>query len=170
MSDDDIHVTLFADDSRIEALAAYTDRLDELAAVFADASVGDGELLDRRPAEDAWSVAEVMHHLADAELHQSVRLRSMLTEDNPTWQPWDEEAYAASLGYDSRPAADALTLVLAIRNVNIRLLASMPVDQWRRTAIHPTEGELDVAGWVRIANDHLAAHVLQARRAVIGMT
>jgi hypothetical protein len=46
----------------------------------------------------------------------------------------------------------------------------MPVEQWRRTAIHPTEGELDVAGWVRVANDHLAAHVLQARRAVIGMT
>ena len=170
MSDDDIHVTLFADDTRIEALASYTDRLDELAAVFADASVGDGELLDRRPAEDAWSVAEVMHHLADAELHQSIRLRSMLTDDTPVWQGWDGVAYARTLGYDSRPAADALTLVLAIRNVNIRLLASMPVDQWRRTAIHPTAGELDVAGWVGVANDHLAEHVLQARRAVIGMT
>jgi hypothetical protein len=166
---DDVHVTLFADDSRLEALAAYTDHLDELAEVFADANAGDGDLLDRRPTEDAWSVAEVLHHLADAEMHQSLRLRQMLAEDAPTWAAWDEEAYAAVLGYDVRPAADALTLVLALRHMNIRLLASMSPELWTRTAVHPTEGEVDVAGWVRIANDHLASHVLQARRAVIGM-
>ncbi len=166
---DDAHVTLFADDSRIEALAAYTDHLDDLADVFADANVGDGELLDRRPGEDAWSVAEVLHHLADAELHQSVRLRQMLAGDRPVWAEWDEKAYAAMLGYDVRPAADALTLVLALRHVNVRLLASMSPELWSRTAVHPGEGVVDVAGWVRIANDHLASHVLQARRAVIGM-
>ena len=166
---DDAHVTMFADDGRIEALATYTDRLDELAAVFADASVGDGELLDRRPAPDAWCVAEVLHHLADAELHQSVRLRSMLVEDRPVWSDWDEEGYAAALSYDARPAADALALLLAIRNADVRLLASLPPEAWSRTAVHPNDGEVDVAGWVRIACDHLATHVLQARRAVIGM-
>ena len=164
-----MHVTLFADDSRLEALAAYTDHLDELADVFTDANAGDGTLLDRRPGEGCWSVAEVLHHLADAEMHQSLRLRQMLAEDTPTWAPWDEEAYAEVLGYDVRPAADALTLVLAMRHVNIRLLASMSPELWTRTAVHPTEGVVDVAGWVRIANDHLALHVLQARRAVIGM-
>jgi hypothetical protein len=166
---DDLHVTVFADDSRIEALASYTDGIEELGAVFADANVGDGELLDRRPSPDSWSVGEVLHHLADAETHQTVRLRSMLADDRPTWQPWDEESYAASLGYDVRPAADALTLVLALRHVNSRLLASLSPEQWARTAIHPTDGEVDVAGWVTIATGHLKAHVLQARRAVVGM-
>lgn len=166
---DDAHVTMFADDDRLEALAAYTDHLDDLAQVFADANAGDGELLDRRPGPDAWSVGEVLHHLADAELHQSVRLRQMLAADVPVWAEWDEEAYAATLGYDVRPAADALTLLLAMRHVNVRLLASMSPELWTRTAVHPSQGVVDVAGWVRIANDHLAAHVLQARRAVIGM-
>ncbi|HSN07092.1 MAG TPA: DinB family protein [Candidatus Angelobacter sp.] len=166
---DDGHVVMFADDERLEALAAYTDHLDDLAAVFADANAGDGELLDRRPGPDAWSVAEVLHHLADAELHQSVRLRQMLVGVAPVWAEWDEEAYAATLGYDVRPAADALTLLLAMRHVNVRLLASMSPELWTRTAVHPSQGVVDVAGWVRIANDHLAAHVLQARRAVVGM-
>ena len=166
---DDAHVTMFADDDRLEALAAYTDHLDDLAQVFADANAGDGELLDRRPGPDAWSVGEVLHHLADAELHQSVRLRQLLVADAPVWAEWDEEAYAATLGYDVRPAADALTLLLAMRQVNVRLLASMSPELWTRTAVHPSRGVVDVAGWVRIANDHLAAHVLQARRAVIGM-
>ena len=166
---DDLHVTVFADDSRIEALSAYTDSIEELVAVFADANVGDGELLDRRPAPDSWSVGEVLHHLADAELHQTVRLRRMLAEDRPVWEPWDEEAYAASLGYDIRPAADALTLVLSLRHVNARLLASLSPEQWARTAVHPTQGEIDVAGWVAVASEHLRVHVLQARRAVVGM-
>lgn len=39
---DDLHVTVFADDSRIEALSAYTDSIEELVAVFADSNVGDG--------------------------------------------------------------------------------------------------------------------------------
>lgn len=166
---DDLHVTVFADDARIEALSAYTDGLDELAEVFADANAGDGELLDRRPAPDAWSVAEVLHHLADAELHQTVRLRQMLTEDHPVFAAWDEERYAAELGYDVRPAADALTLILSLRHVNVRLLASLPAEQWRRTGVHPEVGEMDVAGWVAHAAEHLKSHVLQARRAVIGM-
>lgn len=166
---DDLHVTVFADDSRIEALASYTDSIDELASVFADANAGDGALLDRRPAPDAWSVAEILNHLADAELHQSVRLRSMLADDAPVWPAWDEGAYAAALLYDVRPAADALTLLLSIRHVNARLLASLSPEQWARTAVHPAEGVVDVAGWVRIASEHLKAHVLQARRAVVGM-
>ena len=41
--------------------------------------------------------------------------------------------------------------------------------QWRRPGIDPVEGEIDVAGWVRLASDHLKVHVLQARRAVVGM-
>jgi hypothetical protein len=166
---DDLHVTVFADDRRIEALASYTDGIEELAAVFADANAGDGELLDRRPAPDSWSVAEVLHHLADAELHHTVRLRQLLVEDRPVWAPWDEEAYAATLLYDVRPAADALTLVLSLRHVNSRLLASLSAEQWRRTAVHPARGEVDVTGWVAIAAEHLKTHVLQARRAVVGM-
>lgn len=165
----DMPVTVFADDRRIESLAIYTDRLDELVAVFHDATADDGQLLDRRPAPDAWSVSEILHHLADAEMHQSLRLREMLAVDRPTWADWDESAYAEVLGYDSRPAADVLTLILSIRQVNSRLLAILSPEQWNRTAIHPARGEVDVAEWVQICCDHLAGHVLQARRATIGM-
>ena len=167
---DDTPVTVFADDARVASLAAYTDHLDELVDVVRDASSGDAAALDRRPAPDAWSVAEVLHHLADAELHQSVRLRSLLVEDRPVWPDWDEQAYAATLLYDVRPAHDALTLLLAVRHVNARLLAVLPPQAWSRTAVHPTEGELDVAGWVRVAVEHLRAHTLQARRALVGLT
>lgn len=166
----DLHVTVFADDSRLEALAAYTDHLDELASVFADANTGDGALLDRRPAQDSWSVAEVLHHLADAELHQSIRLRRLLVDEDPQWGAWDGAAYAEALGYDVRPAADALTLVLSLRHLNVRLLASLPAERWVRTVAHPEHGRIDVARVVELCVEHTKGHVLQARRAVVGMT
>jgi hypothetical protein len=167
MSDE--HVLIFADDSRIEALSAYTDSLEELVAVFTDASAGDGALLDRRPADGAWSVAEIVHHLADRETAMSVDLRRMLVEDRPQLSAVDADACAEATLYAVRPAADALAVVLATRNLNTRLLASLAPDQWARTAVDPVEGEIDVAAWVRLASDHLKAHVLQGRRAVIGM-
>jgi hypothetical protein len=167
MSDD--HVTMFADDARIEALSAYTDSLDELAEIFAEASAGDGALLDRRPAEDAWSVAEVIHHVADAELSSAVDLRRILGEDVPALLDWDEQDYAAAMLYDVRPAADALAVILATRNLNVRLLASLSPQQWSRRAIDPNDGEIDVTGWVMSSAAHLKAHVLQARRSLIGM-
>lgn len=162
-------VTVFADDARIEALSSYADRLDELAGIFHDAAAGDGELLDRRPGEGAWSVGEVLHHLADAELHAAVRLRRMLTEDVPAWPEWDEDEHARVLAYDARPAADSLAVLLAVRNENLRMLAVLSPEQWARTGVHPSLGPLDVAGWVALQVDHLAQHVLQARRALLGM-
>ena len=68
---DDTYVQVFADDSRISVLAAYTDHLEDLVAVYRDAAAGDGDLLDRQPAPGAWSVAQVVHHLADYELAHS---------------------------------------------------------------------------------------------------
>ena len=53
--------------------------------------------------------------------------------------------------------------------MNVRLLASLSAEQWARTARAPEQGEIDVAGWVDGGVEHTKAHVLQARRAVIGM-
>ena len=170
MSDDDLHVTVFADDARLESLSAYSDHIDELAAVFADASAGDGALLDHHPLPMPGRSPRSCTTSPTPSCTQSVRLRRLLVEDDPDWGSWDGEAYAGALGYDVRPPADALTLVLALRHVNVRLLASLSADQWRRTTEHPEEGPIDVARVVELIVEHTKLHVLQARRAVIGMT
>ena len=110
-------------------------------------------------------MGEILHHLADAELQQSLRLRRMLVADNPPWGSWDGAAYAEALAYDVRPAADALTLVLSLRHVNVRMLASLSAPQWMRTTEHPEHGPIDVARVVELIVEHTKAHVLQARRA-----
>lgn len=167
---DDSYVQVFADDSRIAVLSAYTDHLEDLVAVYRDAAAGDGELLDRRPAPGAWSVAEVVHHVADYELVHSGQLRRVLAEDSPRLEVWDQDAYATTLQYDVRPPEDALTLVLALRHLNSRLLAALPPQAWARPAQTADGAVVDLAELVGAAAEHLATHVLQGRRAVIGLT
>lgn len=167
MADDAVQV--FPDDERVAVLAAYTDHLEDLVAVYQDALAGDGELLDRVPAPGAWSVAQVLHHLADYELHHGTRVRRVLAEDGPLLAGFDQDAYAAALLYDVRPPDDALTTVLALRQYGSRLLAALPPEAWTRAGRLADGTRVDVAELARLAADHLAAHVRQARAAVLGL-
>ncbi|HET8970792.1 MAG TPA: DinB family protein [Candidatus Nanopelagicales bacterium] len=166
---DQIPIQVFADDSRIAALTAYTERLEELVAVHTDAMAGDADLLDRAPGVGAWSVTQVLHHLADYELRHSAALRAILVEDEPALPGWDPDRHADVLQYEVRPPADALTVILSLRQLNSRLLACQPPAAWARVATTAEGDRVDLAAVVLAAADHLAEHVLQARRAVIGM-
>jgi len=48
------------------------------------------EELIRRPAPDKWSIAEIVAHLADAELAMGWRLRNMLANPGVALTWWDE--------------------------------------------------------------------------------
>src|SRR5580693_9334960 len=55
--------------------------------------------LTRRPAPEKWSIAEIVAHLADAELAMGWRLRNMLANPGVALTWWDEAAWAERLGY-----------------------------------------------------------------------
>lgn len=165
---DEPPIQVFADDARIRVLAEYTDHVEAFVKVYTDAV--EGSVLDRAPAPGAWSVTQIVHHLADYELAHSQALRRILVEDMPVLASWDQDEYATRLQYDVRPPEDALTLVLALRQLDSRLLASLPPQSWTRQARTSDGVEVDLESVARAASEHLASHVLQGRRAVIGLT
>src|SRR6202044_3044972 len=57
------------------------------------------EQLIRRPASEKWSIAEIVAHLADAELAMAWRLRNMLANPGVALTWWDEIVWAGSLAY-----------------------------------------------------------------------
>src|SRR5258706_7550068 len=58
--------------------------------------------LTRRPAPGKWSVAEIVAHLADAEIAISWRLRQMLSTDGVALQDYDHDSSAAAFNYARR--------------------------------------------------------------------
>jgi hypothetical protein len=126
------------------------------------------ELLFQRPAPDAWSAAEVIHNLADAEIAWSLVYRRVLAERRPEIELWDEQHYSERLRYDKRPLLHAVSTVTALRHGNVDLFAVIKPQQWRRGAIHPEQGVMTLKELVLMATEEMADGLAQARRAVNG--
>src|SRR5437867_557168 len=74
--------------------------------------ITDAEL-DARPETGEWTAREVVHHLGDSEMTSAIRLRRLLTEDNPTIVGYDEEEFARRLYYGERPIQASLEAMRA---------------------------------------------------------
>ena len=116
------------------------------AATVAPAEVGDRlrtnaaawpGVLDRsdarlRPAPDVWSPLEYAAHVRDVHRVFAGRLRLMLSEDDPLFANWDQDAAAAAGRYGEQdPAAVASELVVAAAEAT-ELYGSVQGDQWDR--------------------------------------
>ena len=88
------------------------------------------EGLIRRPAPEEWSIAEIVAHLADAELAMGWRLRNMLANPGVALTWWDQAVWAERLGYALQDASLSAGVFRALRESNLRLLESVPRARW----------------------------------------
>ena len=133
------------------------------AVAVALANLTDAEL-DKRPADDAWTAREVVHHLADSETTSYLRLRKLLAEDEPVIEAYDEAHYARVLHYD-RPIEASLQVVRAVRQSSADLLDALEPHEWERAGVHSGSGRYNVETWLRIYAVHAHDHADQIRRA-----
>jgi hypothetical protein len=119
--------------------------------------------LDRRAGQQ-WSAREVVHHLADAEMIEGVRLRRILAEDEPLL-PWADEAeYARRLHYQ-RPVEASLGVFKALVAANAELLEAIDEALWRRRGVHALRGAYSVEDWLTEMAEHAHDHTAQMLRA-----
>ena len=121
------------------------------------------EELDWRPEPDAWCIREVVHHLEDAEMTGAVRLRRLLTEEDPWLPVFDEEVYARRLHYAARPIESALRAIEAAHATTAELLEAMSEADWQRAGTHSTEGPYPMTRWLAFHAAHPRDHAAQIR-------
>jgi DinB superfamily len=123
--------------------------------------------LDVLRSEGKWTPRFIVHHLADAEVLHSMRFPTMLTNDNPTIVPGQQDVLAALTEYAKRdPMISALAFV-AMRNRNVELLRSLSSAQLERTAVHPKYGEFTMTGWAGHVTKHDQLHFAQLEESLI---
>jgi hypothetical protein len=120
--------------------------------------------LSERPLPGKWSAREIVQHLADSEMNSAIRLRKLLTEENPQIQGYDQEDYAARLRYNERDIAPALDALRGARATSAQLLDSMTDADWSREGTHTESGRYTAEDWLRIYADHAHNHAAQIRR------
>lgn len=117
--------------------------------------------LTRRPAPGKWSVAEIMAHLADAEVVVSWRLRQILGSNGVSLQPFDQDVWASTLDYAHRDVKQSLETYRVLRGGNITLLKSIPKPLWDNYGVHQERGNESVAHIVRMMAGHDVNHLRQ---------
>ena len=72
-------------------------------------------------APGKWSMIQVLEHLADQELVNSFRLRSVIAEGEPELRGYDQDRWAQRLHYGETDAPTLLEELAVLRRRNLRL-------------------------------------------------
>ncbi|MGA2083113.1 MAG: DinB family protein [Holophaga sp.] len=121
------------------------------------------ERMARRPAPEAWSITEVLAHLADTELVYGYRIRLILEGGGPPIQGIDQDAWARSGDYAGQDPALSLEAFRVTRERLVRLLERMPRECWEWHGLHSERGRETVARVVEMLAGHDLAHLRQIR-------
>lgn len=119
-----------------------------------------------RPQPAKWSIAEIIAHLADAEIVASWRMRSVIGENGTTIQPFDQDAWASAFQYRDRDARKSLELFRVMRENNLAMLKEIPRETWDNYGMHLERGKESVAHLTRMFAGHDTNHLLQIERIV----
>jgi hypothetical protein len=124
--------------------------------------------LTRRPEPGKWSIAEIMAHMADAELVIGYRLRLILASNGTPIQAFDQDAWAETFNYGTSDSKKALETFRALRESNLRLLSSVSSRLWKNYGEHQERGRETVEHIVRLIAGHDLNHIKQVEKILKG--
>lgn len=119
--------------------------------------------LRKRPAHDKekWSAAEILAHLADVEVVQSWRMRSILGQPGIAIQAFDQDAWVVAGHYHKKNVRKSLEQFLVLRDMNLALFKTLTPEQWKHLGVHSERGEESIERIVRMVAGHDINHLLQ---------
>ncbi|SRR5579883_2345632 len=116
--------------------------------------------LDTPYREGGWSPKQIIHHLADSHMNAFVRMKLLLTEDNPTFKTYDQDAWAKAPDYRSN-IATSLSIIAGLQLRMTDLLNTAAESDWSRSANHPENGTMTLDDLLNIYSAHGRNHVEQ---------
>jgi uncharacterized glyoxalase superfamily protein PhnB/uncharacterized damage-inducible protein DinB len=98
------------------------------------------EQLQHPYRDEGWSVAQVVHHLADSHMNSYIRFKLAATADNPTVVGYDETAWARFPDAVSTDLDGSLAILDAVHGRWVRFLESLGPASFARTFNHSVLG------------------------------
>ncbi|HEY8526318.1 MAG TPA: DinB family protein [Acidimicrobiales bacterium] len=124
----------------------------------------DHPAVAERPSPDRWSALEYACHVRDVYRIYDERLALMLTEDDPAFPNWDQDASAIEERYDEQ---DPHVVAAAIAATGEALAASferVPPDAWGRTGTRSDGARFTVDTFARYMIHDPVHHVHDVRQ------
>lgn len=112
-----------------------------------------------RYREGGWTVKQVVHHLADSHMNAIIRVKLLLTEENPEIKAYDEKSWS-ELRDNDLPIEVSLNIIRGVHKRWVRVLEFVSKEDWDKTLRHPENGEMSLklltAHYAWHGNHHLA--------------
>ncbi len=121
------------------------------------------EMWHFKPAQERWSIHQILVHLADAEVSAYFRCRIIIAEPGSAVSVWDQDRWATGLRYEEQNVEDALTLFRLLRRMNYELLLTVPETAWSQTMQHPERGAVTLEQFLTTYERHTPKHIEQMR-------
>jgi len=86
-----------------------------------------------------WTVAQVVHHIADSHLNSYTRFKRALTEHKPAIRPYDEAAWGELSEARDTNISYSLDLIDALHLRWVKMLRAMKAADWDREFFHPED-------------------------------
>ncbi len=118
--------------------------------------------LKRSYAPGKWTAAQVLAHLADAEIAFGFRVRQIISEPNLGIQPFDENRWARR--YDRMDGREAAQTFQAVRAWNLSLFRLLDQEDLDKAALHPDRGPEKAGTVIRIMAGHTLHHLAQLEK------
>ena len=147
-------------ENHTEAVAKFRSGPEILDAALAGASAEETAYV---PAPGKWNIRQIVRHVADTEIVVGMRMRQIVAEDKPLLVPFDQDAWAANLGYAGSDAFDSLARFRSLREDTSRILQALPGEAFAREGVHPERGTKPLLEWVRLFAGHVETHANQIR-------
>ena len=146
---------------------------DPLAVLGATPGRIAASIEDRSPQElrwttrpSRWSIAQIVAHLADAEVVAAYRVRMILGAPGTAIQAFDQDAWAREMNYETRDTAASLSLFTALRTAQLELWRSLDDEKLDRFGVHAERGKESVRYLMSLYAGHDLNHLAQIERLI----
>lgn len=142
----------------IEKIRSFPAQLEAQVSALSEAQ------LTTRFLAGEWTVAQIVHHLADSHVNAFVRVKLILTEDRPTLKPYNQNAWAETAEAGSASIQGALAILRGLHQRWVTLFESLKDADWGRVGVHPEAGEITLDDILTTYANHGEAHLAQINK------
>ena len=114
---------------------------------------------DATPIDGAWSIRQVVCHLADSEIVYADRMKRVIAKDNPTLFDADPDQFVPALACSQRPRETELNVIETVRAHMLPILRSCNIADFQRTGVHSRDGQMTLQTLLQRVTDHIPHHV-----------
>lgn len=122
----------------LKDIETYTTRLRQVVDSLTD------EELSKTYRDGAWTVRQLVHHIADSQLNMYQRLKLALTDENPTVPAFDQDSWAVQPDTEL-PVESSIKMLEGINERIVFLGNNITEEQLNRTFTHEENGAITVA-------------------------